>query len=59
MRLAHLLSQGRHDLAMRVLDDELLESSFVIPSGEGPELALENMRQQRVARRPGVCLSWA
>jgi len=55
MRLPHLLSQRQHDMAMRVLDDKLLERGFSFPYGQGPKLPLENTRQQGVAeqtRRP-------
>jgi hypothetical protein len=55
MRLAHLLLQRPHDLAMRVLNNKLLQRGFSFPHGQGPKLPLEHTRQQRVAeqtRRP-------
>ncbi len=44
-RLAHLPSKRHHDLAMRLLDDELAESSFAFPNRQGPELPLAYPRQ--------------
>jgi hypothetical protein len=41
MRLDHLPLQRRHDLAMRAFDDELVESSFAFPHGQGPKLSLQ------------------
>src|ERR687892_161127 len=40
-RLVHLVSKRHHDLAMRVLNDKLLESGFSFPHRQGPKLPLE------------------
>ena len=51
MRLAHLLTQRQHDVAMGRLDHKLLESGLSIPHGQGPKLPPEYPCQQRVAEQ--------
>jgi hypothetical protein len=40
-----------HDLAMRRLDDKLLQRGFAFPHRQGPKLSLEDTCQQRVAEQ--------
>src|SRR6266849_5419152 len=44
MRLVHLPLQRRHDLAMWVFDNKLVEGLFALPHGQGPKLPLEYTR---------------
>jgi hypothetical protein len=41
MHLGHLPLQRRHDLAIWIFDNKLVESSFAFPHGQGPKLSLQ------------------
>jgi hypothetical protein len=52
MRLAHLLLQHPHNMAMWERANKLLERRFTFQHRQSPKLLLKDIRQQRVAKKP-------